>query len=151
MVALPKTRSWSKRLFPPLLACLCALLLVPAAVGAATITVKTTADTVADDADCSLREAITSANRTDATPVDPDDGCADGDAVDTKGTPSPLDDTGSHDDTIVLAAGTYTLDEPGEGEDAMKGSPVRIRASASLKNPVRRGSHPCRHDASRRT
>src|SRR5512132_2086799 len=63
---------------------------------AATITVTTVADGVANDGNCTLREAIIAANTDTAV-----DACA----------------AGSGSDVIVLAAGTYTLSVTGAGED----------------------------------
>ena len=59
---------------------------------AATITVNTTADVVADDGVCSLREAITAAN------TDTSSGATGGECA-----------AGSGADTITLSAGTITL------------------------------------------
>ena len=64
---------------------------------AATITVNTTDDELNSDGDCSLREALLAAN-TDAAV----DACI----------------AGSGADTILLAAGIYTLSIPGTNEDA---------------------------------
>lgn len=61
-----------------------------------TITVNTTVDEIADNQDCSLREAIVAANRDEAF-----GGCP----------------AGSGDDTIALPAGVYTLTIAGAGED----------------------------------
>ncbi len=67
---------------------------------AATITVNTTSDVIADDGVCSLREAITAAN-TDTSSGGTAGECA----------------AGSGDDTITLPLGTYTLAISGSGED----------------------------------
>src|SRR3989344_1698657 len=64
---------------------------------AANITVNTTADELNSDGDCSLREAVQSANTDTAV-----DGCT----------------AGSGTDTIIVPAGTYTLSIPGAGENA---------------------------------
>ncbi len=69
------------------------LLALPVTASAATIAVTTTSDVSAADADCTLREAVESANAGTAG----GSGCADGSA-DTEVT-----------DTIVLTAGTYAL------------------------------------------
>ena len=73
-------------------------LALPATAGAATITVTTTADVMANDGECSLREAVIAAN-TDA-------------AVDTcaAGSSSDLD-------TILVPAGHYALAIAGADED----------------------------------
>jgi CSLREA domain-containing protein len=67
---------------------------------AATIAVTTTADAVAADGLCSLREAITSAN-TDSAPFAGAGECPPGDAI----------------DKITLGAGNYVLTRGGTGED----------------------------------
>jgi CSLREA domain-containing protein len=63
---------------------------LPTAAQATTINVDTTADSVTDDASCSLREAVNSANN--------DSNVGEGDC-----------EAGSGPDTIVIPAGTYTL------------------------------------------
>jgi CSLREA domain-containing protein len=68
---------------------------------AATITVNSTADVIADDGQCTLREAITAANSDTAS------GSTEGEC-----------DAGSGADTITLPAGTYTLTIAGAGEDS---------------------------------
>ena len=68
------------------------LLLPPERAEAATITVNTTADVVADDGQCSLREAITAANN-DAASGSTVGECA----------------VGSGPDAITLPAGIYTI------------------------------------------
>src|SRR5262245_25512552 len=73
-----------------------ALMLLPAAAGAATITVDTTDDEYGDGTDCSLREAVRAAN-TNANY----DGCS---------------ATGYGSDTISLGDGTYTLSLTGEDD-----------------------------------
>jgi CSLREA domain-containing protein len=75
-----------------------ALIVTP--VHAANITVNSTADVIADDSQCTLREAITAAN-TDAASGGTTGECA----------------AGSGADTITLPAGTYTLTITGSGED----------------------------------
>ncbi len=85
-------------------ACLLGLLLGarPATVAhAAAITVNSTADVIADDGQCTLREAVTAAN-TDAA-----SGAAPGECA-----------AGSGADTISLPAGTYTLALAGQNENA---------------------------------
>ena len=77
-------------------------LTAPAVARAATISVTTTADAVAVDGACSLREAITSAN-VNAAMAGPGE-CAAGDAAGT--------------DRIVLPAGAYRRTIPGGGENA---------------------------------
>jgi len=77
------------------------LYLIPApAAHGATITVNSTADVVADDGQCTLREAITAANADSAS------GSMTGECI-----------AGSGDDIITLPAGTYTLALSGTGED----------------------------------
>lgn len=78
--------------------------LVPAAAGAATITVNNTSDTFADDGQCSLREAVQTANSNVAVN-------ATGGADCTVGSQHPTADT------IQLAAATYTLALAGSGGD----------------------------------
>ncbi len=68
---------------------------------AATINVNSTADVIADDGACTLREAITAANTDTASGATPGE-CA----------------AGSGADTIDLPSGTYTLSIAGVGEDA---------------------------------
>jgi CSLREA domain-containing protein len=77
--------------------CLAVLALVPAAAPAATITVNTTADVHGTLGNCSLREAISSANLDG-----PFGGCA----------------SGSGNDTIVIPGGTYRLMIPRVAEAA---------------------------------
>ena len=78
---------------------LSALLLASAAAQAATIPVTTTADVIANDGACSLREAVFAA-RFDAD------------------TPATLNCTpGSGDDLVQLEAGEYRLAAGGAGED----------------------------------
>jgi|GEM_PF-1112263 len=79
---------------------LLAVLLTVGTARAAEITVTTTADVVADDGACSLREAISSAN---------------GDA--TSGVMTGECPAGEGADTITLSAATYTLAIAGAGED----------------------------------
>jgi CSLREA domain-containing protein len=78
---------------------------------AATITVTTTADENNSDGDCSLREAIRSAN-SDA----PYDACA----------------AGSGADTIVLPAGTFTLGLAGTGENLSLSGDLDIIKDVSI-------------------
>ncbi|WP_440225668.1 choice-of-anchor Q domain-containing protein [Dokdonella sp. MW10] len=79
---------------------------------AATITVTTTNDSVAADAQCSLREAITAAN-TDAA---------------FNGCPA-----GSGADIIVLPAGEYRLTRAGADEDGNLTGDLDIRSSLQLQ------------------
>src|SRR5256885_2346465 len=79
---------------------------------AATITVTTVADGVANDGNCTLREAVIAAN-TDS-------------AVDACGA-------GSGADVIVLAAGTYTLSVTGAGEDASLTGDLDITSNITLQ------------------
>jgi len=65
-----------------------------------TITVNSTADVVADDGQCTLREAITAANSDTAS------GVSSGECV-----------AGSADDTIMLSGESYTLTLAGANED----------------------------------
>ena len=78
-----------------------ALVASPSPAEAAAITVNTTSDVVADDGQCSLREAITAANNDAAS------GSTVGECP-----------AGSGDDTITLPAGSYTLSLVGATEDA---------------------------------
>ena len=73
------------------------LLTYMGAAGAATITVTSTADSLATDGNCTLREAVQAANTDTAI-----DACA----------------AGAGADTIVVPAGTYTLAIAGTDEDA---------------------------------
>jgi len=93
------------------------LVLVAAVLGSgaasgATLTVTTTADTIANDGACSLREAVTAAN-TDA----PFNGCP----------------AGSGFDEIVLAAAEYRFDRAGAGEDANSTGDIDIRSSLAIR------------------
>ncbi|MGH2655968.1 MAG: CSLREA domain-containing protein [Actinomycetota bacterium] len=85
---------------------------VAPAAHAATIAVNTTADEVNSDGDCSLREALISAN-TDAV----SDACT----------------VGSGPDTITIPAGTYTLAIPEDGtpDDTADGD-LDISSSVTL-------------------
>jgi CSLREA domain-containing protein/MYXO-CTERM domain-containing protein len=79
---------------------LAAMVVLPLTAGTARanlITVNTVADELNTDGDCSLREAITSANTDSAT-----DACV----------------VGAGADTVVVPAGTYVLSRAGTGEDA---------------------------------
>src|SRR3989338_3159283 len=78
---------------------------------AANITVDTTADELNADGDCSLREAIQSANTDTAI-----DACL----------------AGSGADTIVLSGATYTLNIAGTGEDANMTGDLDIIANLSI-------------------
>lgn len=78
---------------------------------AAAITVTTTADSLAGDGECSLREAVLAANldlAQDACPA------------------------GSGDDTIVLPAGVYPLALPGRVENAALTGDLDVTASLTL-------------------
>ena len=79
---------------------------------AATITVTTPDDTLANDAACSLREAITAANADS-----PFNGCA----------------AGSGSDVIVLGAAEYRLERSGAGEDANATGDYDIRSSLVIR------------------
>lgn len=78
---------------------------------AATITVTTTADELNADGDCSLREAIQSANTDTAV-----DACT----------------AGAGADTIVLPAGTFTLTLTGIGEDANATGDLDITSNITI-------------------
>ena len=78
---------------------------------AANIAVNTTADELNSDGDCSLREAIQSANTNTGV-----DAC----------TP------GSGTDTITVPAGTYTLSIAGAGEDANATGDLDITSNLSI-------------------
>ncbi len=79
---------------------------------AATIAVTTTADSIADDGQCGLREAITAAN-TDSAFM----GCTGGNGA----------------DEIMLAAGEYRLELAGAGEDANASGDLDVRSSLVLR------------------
>ena len=87
------------------------LALMPGTALAATIAVNETADELNTDGDCSLREAIQSAN-TDAAV----DACA----------------AGSGNDTITLPAGTYTLSVAGAGEDSNATGDLDITSNVAV-------------------
>lgn len=78
---------------------------------AANIAVNTTDDELNSDGDCSLREAIQSANLDTAV-----DGCT----------------AGSGTDTITVPAGTYTFSIPGTGEDANATGDFDILSNLSI-------------------
>src|SRR4051794_29057090 len=84
---------------PRVLPILLMLVLAAPAAASTTIPVTTTADVIANDGQCSLREAVISSNTDVANPTD----CVDG---------------GPTDDYLTLGAGTYTLAIGGAGEDA---------------------------------
>lgn len=96
-----------------LLAALAGWVVMAAPVGAATITVTTTADELNSDGDCSLREAIRAAN-TDAVV----DACA----------------AGSGTDTIVVPAGNYVFDAAlgTTGEDLALFGDLDIRQDVTI-------------------
>jgi CSLREA domain-containing protein len=102
-----RVRARLARFTPPMaLATIAALLLsllplVTSPARAATILVTGTADVLADDGQCTLREAIIAANS------DTPSGLASGECV-----------AGSGSDTITVPAGMYTLTLAGVGEDA---------------------------------
>ena len=81
------------------------------AASAATITVTSTADGIVADGNCTLREAITSANTDTAI-----DACT----------------AGSGADTIVLGAGTYTLSVAGANENANATGDLDITSNITL-------------------
>lgn len=83
-----------------------------AAADAATITVTTPDDTLANDGACGLREAITAANSDSAF-----NGCA----------------AGSGSDVIVLGADEYRLERTGAGEDANLTGDLDIRTSLVIR------------------
>lgn len=78
---------------------------------AATLTVTTTDDTLANDGQCSLREAITAANTNTAF-----NGCA----------------AGSGADLILLGADEYRLDRPGAGEDGNVNGDLDISSTLTI-------------------
>lgn len=78
---------------------------------AANIAVNTTADELNSDGDCSLREAIKSANTNSAV-----DNCT----------------AGSGTDTITVPAGTYTLSILGTGEDANATGDLDITSNLAI-------------------
>ena len=87
----------------------------PGGVEAATITVDTTSDVVADDGQCSLREAISAAN-TDTASGSTTGECA----------------AGSGTDTITLPAGTYTLTLTGAAEDNNATGDLDIKSNVTI-------------------
>jgi hypothetical protein len=118
----------SRRLTGGVLAALALSACVAAPAGAATINVTGTADVVADDEACSLREALVAAAQNA-----PDAGgdCAGGEAA-----PAP--------DVILLAAGEYSLAGPA-GDDAnaggdldidLSGGPVVLRGAGAAATSV---------------
>lgn len=98
-----------------LVACVLALAALAGTAGAAVITVTIEADEVAADAECSLREAISSANAGDGG----SSGCADGDA-----DPQAAD-------TIVLGSGVYAL-AGAAGDDANAGGDLDVASDVTL-------------------
>ena len=83
--------------------------LIPTAASAVEIQVTTTADTVADDGSCSLREAVIAANTDTAS------GATAGECA-----------AGSGADTILLPAGLYKLTIGGQGEDASEAGDLDV-------------------------
>ncbi len=91
-------------------------LLSPAPVArAATIAVNSTADVIANDGQCTLREAIIAANTDTAS------GAAAGECP-----------AGSGDDTITLPAGTYTFTIAGRSENAAATGDLDITANLTI-------------------
>jgi CSLREA domain-containing protein len=88
-------------------------LAVAAPARAATIVVNTFVDELNSDGDCSLREAIRSAN---SDGVDPHDDCA----------------AGSGADTITLPAGTYALSVVPAGDDTAEAGDLDITTSSAV-------------------
>lgn len=86
-------------------------------VQAATISVNTVDDVVADDGQCSLREAITAVNLAAASGVGAGE-CIAGD---------------SNNDTIAVPAGTYTLSIAGIDEDNNASGDLDIRANVTVQ------------------
>jgi CSLREA domain-containing protein len=96
------------------------VLLLASGARAATITVDATADAIADDGNCTLREAVRAANLNLAV-----DDCA----------------QGTVDDVIVIPAGTYTLALAGEEDVALTGdldvtNPVAIQGAGAATTIV---------------
>src|SRR5689334_15219316 len=89
--------------------------LFPAAVYGSSINVNTEVDAVANDGQCSLREAVSAAN-TDAA-----SGAAPGECA-----------AGAGADTIVLPAGFYRLSLPPASENANAGGDLDILADVSI-------------------
>ena len=96
-------RVFSPQSFVLALALLLSLAMPSGTAHAATITVNTATDVVANDGQCSLREAITAANTDTAS------GATGGECA-----------AGSGDDTITLPLGTYTLAISGASEDKLE-------------------------------
>lgn len=84
-------------------------------VSASLIVVNTTADLVANDSQCSLREAITAANKNIAY-----QGCLGGEALPVV-------------DVIELPAGTYRLDRAPMGDDANASGDLDVRESLVIR------------------
>jgi CSLREA domain-containing protein len=87
------------------------LLLAALPAAAATITVDTTADAIADDGNCTLREAVRAANLDTAV-----DACT----------------AGSGADEIVLPEGTFTLSLPGASEDHAMTGDLDLRETVTI-------------------
>ena len=92
---------------------------------ATVITVDTTADSVANDGQCSLREAITAANTDTAS------GVSVGECT-----------GGSGDDTITLALDTYQLSLSGGGEDANSTGDLDVTKSLRIEYTGPAGARP---------
>jgi CSLREA domain-containing protein len=90
------------------------MLAFAAPAGASTaIPVTTTADVIANDGQCSLREAVISSNTDAANPTD----CVNG---------------GPTDDYLTLGAGTYTLAIGGAGEDGAQTGDLDVHAGMRI-------------------
>ncbi len=92
------------------------LVLVAGTAAAATITPNTTSDNVADDGQCSLREAITAAYTHEPSGALPGE-CA----------------AGSGDDLIRLNPGHYFLSIPGAHEDANASGDLDVRSDLTIQ------------------
>src|SRR5215207_1645974 len=92
------------------------LVLGPSAARAATITVDTTLDVVMSDGDCSLREAITSANL-DAAQFSGAGECA----------------SGSGGDTVMLGTGTFTRSLAMTGENTNGSGDLDVTSALTIQ------------------
>lgn len=105
-----RRRSW-----PALAGCALGCALWASAASAATITVNTTEDLIANDGHCSLREAITAAN------LDKASGSQGGECPHGEGP-----------DTIVLPAGVYRLTRHGANEDGNSTGDLDLSSNVTL-------------------
>lgn len=116
MTAIPKPRAGRLLVAATLTAYLATLTVGVGATSAAQLVVSTHHDLVANDGRCSLREAVSSVNRQEAS------GAAAGECPAGDGA----------EDTIVLGGGRYTLDREPAGEDENLGGDLDLARSVVI-------------------